>query len=605
MKLDLIRKEHILLAAKQIDVIGIPRDFVWSQYYVVVNKKEYPFKYLVRTASKLVSYDELIDFKSNEYNRKHIKELGFELTYYEGGYNFFTKEELDFYESIYNEDYRKENENQKNYGEKLYPILRKLKYWLEQIKPEEYKIVYDGKWLGAHTKVSEYFWPRIYKGEDKDIFFNAEVAAYGRFIGFKLDGYYSTKRKLPDNKIKILEEFKANQANEWSWYKIPFNDIHLYNWERLIDECKAYLSKHASNYDYLKKLLYKEHKVARITWNINGWVKPSGRMGKSQNNSFEFKNGFGHEEWLFDGDKIIDGYKYGFLEPIRKYRHKYEGKILDISLYTRDSKSNKSFWVAYIENVEVLSTNISKKIIAYYKRVGWYDEMKEDLYNLNLDPKQLDIWTGKGPEQLFNVRFKTSQLNKIPNELIPMSENSGIHSNRYTLMDATSQIQESFDKFVKSGFSFENSGSEEADLDTKGKRKGCIDEIELEYKHNDIQKKFLKYLQLIHGRSNVKRECTAFGASRIDIVRKTTTGYIFYEIKTHNSLIRSIRNSVGQLLEYCLYPNTQEAEELILVSHLAPNDEIKNYVLHLKTFLKIPFKYIHFDIESEKVVSEI
>ena len=84
---------------------------------------------------------------------------------------------------------------------------------------------------------------------------------------------------------------------------------------------------------------------------------------------------------------------------------------------------------------------------------------------------------------------------------------------------------------VKIGFSFEDSGSEEADLGTKSKRTGRKREIELELKHNILQTKFLKCLQKKYGKATVKRECTAYGASRIDVTRKTDTGYIFYEIK--------------------------------------------------------------------------
>src|SRR5690606_27984588 len=156
-------------------------------------------------------------------------ELGFDFRYYEGGYNFFTKEELDFYESVYQEDYRKSNKDQEHYGRKLYPINAKLRYWLEQIKPEGFKIRYDGRWLGTNTKVVDYLWPRIYKGEDKDIFFNAEVAAYGRFIGFKLDGYHATTKKLPELKLNILKQFKKDPKYKWRWWKISFDEIQNYN----------------------------------------------------------------------------------------------------------------------------------------------------------------------------------------------------------------------------------------------------------------------------------------------------------------------------------------------------------------------------------------
>lgn len=603
MKLNNINKNHIQQAAKLIDLQGIPKDRVWSQYYIVVDEKEYPFKYLVRLAYESVS-NEKLKFQSNDLYRNYIENLGFKFTYYEGGYNFFTREELAFYSSIVNTNYRKSNRAHQYYAQKLYPIIAKAKYWAEQLKLEGFKLKQDGNWLNGHVaRIKPYFWPRIYNGEDKDVFFNVDINGADKFIGYKLDGYFETKKALPDYKVKLLEEYKT--LIEWEWPRIPFNELEKYNWERLLEESRAYVKKYLSHHNHLKKILSKEAKIARITWNTNSWIKPSGKEGKSTNPSFEFENGFGHEEWLFDGDKIIDGYKYGFLEPIHKFRSKYEGKVFDLSLYTRNAESNKSFWVTNLKDVEVLSIEASENVFLHYKKEGWYDEMKADLYNLNLDSDQLDVWISEGTEQLFNIRFKASQLNDLPSELIPVLDDNEIPSNRYTLMDVTSKTLRTIEQRIKTGFSFDDSGSEEAELNTKSKRKGEKKEIELELKHNILQTKFLKYLQRKYGKSIVKRECTAYGASRIDITRKTKSGYVFYEIKTYNSLKTSIREGIGQLLEYSLYPNVNEAERIILVSHVAPSSETEQYLNHIKKFIKLPFSYIHFDIDLEKIITEI
>jgi len=605
MKLDILKESHIKQATSIIDEQGTPKDSVWNQYYVVVDGKEYPFKHLVRTAYKLAT-DETLNFQSNELYRDYVENtLGYEVRFYNGGYNFFTKEELDFYVSICNQDYRKDNPNQSYYATKLYPIIQKLKYWLEQIRPEDFLIRNDGKWLGVNSKVSPYLWPRLYKGDDKDIFYNVEVAAYGKFIGIKLDGYYSTTHKLPDDKIKLLNEFKNNVNNNWYWHKIPFDNLYLYDWNRLISESKQYISSQMDNYNKLKKLFSKEPKISRITWNTQGWVKPSGRAGKSQNPSFEKEHGFGHEEWLFDGDKVIGGYKYGFLEPINKYISKYEGRIFDISLYTRNCDIEKSFWVTTLKNVEVLTKAASAEILQLYIDKGWYQEMLSDLYNINLDADQLDKCIQENSSVLFNVKFTANQLNHISTELIPIDEDNDILSNRYTLMNVSQTVQNKYYELEKTGFSFDDSGSLDIDLAKSGKRKSRSKEIELELKHNLIQQRFLSYLQKKYGKETVKSECKAHGASRIDIVQKTDTGFIFYEIKTYNNLKTSIRESIGQLLEYCLYPNVQEAKKLVLVSHVKPSDELISYFTMIKKIINIPLGYIHFDIEAEEIISEI
>ncbi|NHN25238.1 hypothetical protein FIA58_006060 [Flavobacterium jejuense] len=603
MILDVITKNHIIKSASIIDKQGIPKNFVWSQYYVIVNNKEYQFKYLIRLAYQLATNEEL-DFQSNNTIRKYIEDLGFEIKYYQGGYNFFTKEELAFYNSIVNTDYRKANSEHKYYGQKLYPIIAKAKYWAEELLIDDFKLRKDGNWLNGHVaKIKPYFWPRIYSGEDKDIFFNVEVNGSNKFIGYKLDGYFETTKRLPDYKIKLLQEYK--EIVNWSWPKISFDNIDEYNWDKLIEESKAYINKHLSNHNHLKRILSKESKICRITWNNNGWIKPSGLSGKSKHPSFEKENGFGHEEWLFDGNKIIDGYKYGFLEPIHKFRTKYQAKLFDLLLYTRDSDSNQNYWVTTLKDVEVINTEESEKVLVHYKNEGWYDEMKSDLYNLSLDSKQLDTWIDEGAQQLFNIKFKASQINEIPNDLILVENPNEIPSSRYLLMDFKNDVTEKIKENIKTKFSFYNSGSEEAELESKGKRKRNRKDIELEFKHNLLQKKFLQFLQNKYGKNAVKRECTAYGASRIDITRKTNTGFVFYEIKTYNSLRSSIREGLGQLLEYCLYPNVNEAESIVLVSHVEPSTELKEYLIHIKKFINLPFSYIHFDLDKEKIISEI
>jgi hypothetical protein len=112
----------------------------------------------------------------------------------------------------------------------------------------------------------------------------------------------------------------------------------------------------------------------------------------------------------------------------------------------------KVFGLLSLRMLKVLLPEESEKILDLYKQEGWYDEMKADLYNLNLDSKQLDEWIKEGAEQLFNVKFKASQLHEIPTELIPVLDNEDIPSNRYTLMDQPSELKEKIEVGVKTDF---------------------------------------------------------------------------------------------------------------------------------------------------------
>lgn len=115
-----------------------------------------------------------------------------------------------------------------------------------------------------------------------------------------------------------------------------------------------------------------EKRIARLAFSTNGWVMPSGPYGKSKHkDSHEAKYNYGHEEWLFDTSKLIDGYHYGFLEPIRKQQDAYKGHLFNVWLYTIDGISKKRFWVGEINNLEVLDQKDADAIkILYKKKVG-------------------------------------------------------------------------------------------------------------------------------------------------------------------------------------------------------------------------------------------
>jgi hypothetical protein len=111
-----------------------------------------------------------------------------------------------------------------------------------------------------------------------------------------------------------------------------------------------------------------EEKMARICWNTNNWIKPSGKIGKSETDrAYELQFGFGHEEWLFDFEKLIDGYHYSYLQPIGNKKTHFE-KCYNILLYTINNETKEQYWVGWINNVYVLTLD-DKKIYDIYKKI--------------------------------------------------------------------------------------------------------------------------------------------------------------------------------------------------------------------------------------------
>ena len=345
-------------------------------------------------------------------------------------------------------------------------------------------------------------------------------------------------------------------------------------------------------------------KIARICWNRYRWIEPSGTEGKSRI-GFESKYGYGHEEWLFETDKIIDGYSYAFLQPINHFYETYIGETFNLYLYTIDNNSKTKYWIGKLNNVEVINRQQAREIFNIYKKNGWIKKRKEQLKNAGINTNKIDkFWDD--PIAHFNIRYNPEQ---VKNNIFPdpqeFSDNKKIiKTNRYTLLNAKNNpllsIDDNINEFdINSG----NDGKRKQKGKTKRKYKSFDKELEL--KHNQLSDSFLRYLRHTFKNDKVKRECKASVGCRVDIVRETKKGNIFYELKTYNHLITCFRYAIGQLLEYVYYPNVKNAGQLVVVSDLPANRVDKGYLKHLRKVLGINLRYIQYDLVKEEIVEEI
>ena len=139
-------------------------------------------------------------------------------------------------------------------------------------------------------------------------------------------------------------------------------------------------------------------KYCRICWNTNGWRKPSGTAPEngiykisprnSDKTSFVAKNGFGYEEWLFNYEWCLNGYKYAFLQPINKYRDKYEGKTFSAALYTKlhTKTDSRTLLVATISEVYIPGIDEWHYAFDQMKKRGWVDQMRSDIEAIKRQP---------------------------------------------------------------------------------------------------------------------------------------------------------------------------------------------------------------------------
>lgn len=347
-----------------------------------------------------------------------------------------------------------------------------------------------------------------------------------------------------------------------------------------------------------------EKRIARLTWNDNGWVKPSGLEGKSEDKeTHEGKYGYGHEEWLFDTSKLIDGYHYGFLEPIRKEQQAYENKSYDVWVYTINKLTKKRYWIGEINNVEVLDNDEAERIKELYIQNGWHQEMESQIIQSGANANGFSDWKGV---DLFNIKYHPTNLKLNDSYFELPKEHKVYKQHRYSFAGYDEELDLSN---ATKGFTF-NSETEEKHSENNPIGSTIYTRepkaIEVTYLHKAISDGLKSKLKVQFGSKNVKTEVNAgYGNNKIDLVVKHQDEYIFYEIKSYNSSRTSIREALGQLLEYCAWTNKKNATKLVIVSQLlGDTEDAKIYIKHIRNTFSIPIYFQTFDLTSNELSEE-
>jgi hypothetical protein len=427
--------------------------------------------------------------------------------------------------------------------------------------------------------------------------------------------YIELSAQDSDSKTAFLNELAQNiggfhkDSSKNKWFKFyPQRDI-IKNLDNFIKEIKPqidaliikrrptgitlvdidFYNKYSDKIKSLreKQILYGvKNKLTRICWNTENWKFPSGSSGKSISaETYEAKQGYGHEEWLLDKSKLINSYHYAFLQPLFIKSNKHVNKIYNINLFTINNLSKKYF-VGIIKNVECISKDESKRIYDFYKTKGWLGNMKKDIERVNADHKQ---FMSTSPQDFFNIRFKFGDL-KQPDELIEISDfDSNITTNHYKLLPQKSEI-------LFAATSENPEDEKEGNKKSTSKRKKVFNsECEYDPYHDKIQNALY---ELLKKRDKNQYKKVYIEKGRVDVKAKTINDtWHYFEVKTDNPKL-SIRKGLGQILEYSCYPDTNKAEKLIIVADEAPNKDVTDYLKHLRSNFNIPLTYRYFNLDE-------
>ena len=528
---------------------------------------------------------------------------------------FFTEEELSFFDHYSGAAYDYKDEINVSAGDYISNVVwESTKQWADKICQAANFQRFGRKALHElrNNKTGQafkgYTWYKLCNKDfdNQNVFYTVGVegASLGRFkqarLVIKLD---CQRSKLDETYTAQFDQLLGNNNVEWHIFE---TDIVINgSWTTLIQESLDYINATFEVYKKAIGLFQKatDEKYARVTWNTNGWKYPSGINGKSKSSSHENEFGYGHEEWLFDFDKLIDGYKYGRLEPLDAKSGKHHGKVYDITLYTHDQEEKKWYWIGRIMKAEVITPELSGQIAKLHRDNEW----------LLSEVNQLGIYAGVNhsnyknwiDEDRFNLRFRPEDVELYGLQEFAQGENPP--SLRYVLAEKSNTPE-----FLSSGSEKEQQNEDGIDfsessnvtIPKKTIRKKITEQLkELDNVHGILQVELMAFLKREFPQSKFGHEIRKIsGNYRIDIVEETAEEkYVFYEIKTYPVVLHSFRIAIGQLLEYAYYPKQKITDKFIIVTHLEAHAADLDYLDHISRELNISIQYMWFDLESKTV----
>jgi hypothetical protein len=327
-------------------------------------------------------------------------------------------------------------------------------------------------------------------------------------------------------------------------------------------------------------------KYCRICWNTRYWREPTGEAARIETGkSYVRENGFGHEEWLFNFSWLQPGptgaaeqFKYGFLQPIGKYLSAYEGKTFDVLVYAV-APTKEKMAIAIVRDLYVPRAAEIKRALGIMRKNGWIKEMNRDLTDLGISPSTFD-------EPTINVRFRPSDVTFFDPPLAIPRSHKLYRIDRYQPVNWDDAFPDKAPRRKEPAGS-KKGGKRRSEKDRK--RVG-VEGTEYSPQHVRLQNRLYDHLCDLHG-----EEAVGYEVDCVDLTLKESGGTTYFEIKIAPTAKSCIRQALGQLLEYGMYPAQRRAKKLVVVGDGNATPDDLAYLGFLRKTYGLPIYYRGWD----------
>lgn len=333
-----------------------------------------------------------------------------------------------------------------------------------------------------------------------------------------------------------------------------------------------------------KETLY----VTRLAYNNTGWQRPaSDRSVKESGKSFRAENGFGHEDWLFRNEWIIDGWRYGFVQGVNNSRPKLlkNAAPFDLRLFAMFGPGDRRY-VAEIREAECLPDEHAKDAVAEFRHRGWLGGMRHEIESAGGKVAALD--TQQWAPFIINLRFRLENLRRFTPPIAVAADDPVSGIKRYTLCGASNLARSGTGSIIAHQAPAEE-GSSALPATNGYSRFLAQRSVDVTPEHAHMQKRLMEQLRAEYPDADVRRE-----AECIDVVMRRADETVLYEIKSDLNPLSVVRQALGQIMEYAFHPSRthQAPVRLVIVGRRPLEGEDLLYFESIRNKFALPIEYM-------------
>lgn len=304
--------------------------------------------------------------------------------------------------------------------------------------------------------------------------------------------------------------------------------------------------------------------IQRICWNSKDWRMPT---GSTHEKGFPDQHGYGHEEWNFNLEDSLDGYifPYTYSVPQEKNLKSSDGKFT-IGFFTQHPASKRWMLVGFHHDAEIIDEDEYQKIISHFDENGVFSRRARELHTASsqfeTEEQALIQVRDAFIKKWIRAKCRIDNVEYLESPFF-IEKPSNHRFTKFTYVDSFPVPSKQFK--VNS-------------TPTALAEDGYLRETEKNFKeiiprHNRLSNTFCKWL-----RSN---KITPIQEQNfIDVLFSINKASFIAELKITygTSTKKAIRESIGQLFEYNLYPGRELHDKWLIVLDALPSKKDKQYI---------------------------